>query len=132
MEKIYAPIDNKNLMEDGFEDDIFQDFYHATDHRQHNNVRHLVGIVKLGDDCDAYVDVHWHFGDAAITITMLAANPFYGNMDEQRDVLWRHYEDVFRDMERGCNENCFPDETFHVGLKRDDYKLEVSFWWEVE
>ena len=132
MEKFYAPIDNKDLMEDGFEDDIFRDFYPAPDHRQKNNVRHLVGLLHLGYRCDAILDVHWHFGDAAITITMLAANPFCDSHDEQMNEVLCHYEQVFREMERGCNENCAPDVTYHIDLKRDGYKIEVSFWTEVE
>jgi len=45
---IYAPIDNKNLLEDAFEDDVFGGFYAAPDHRKHN-IRHLVGHVRTAD-----------------------------------------------------------------------------------
>ena len=32
--KYFATIDNKNLMEDGFEDYVFEDLMPATDHRK--------------------------------------------------------------------------------------------------
>lgn len=135
MKKYYATIDNKNLLEDGFEDDLFRDFYPATDHRK-NNVRHLVGNVEVKEDktpiCDAYVDVIWHFGDAAITITMLGCNPFCDEVDVQFEELCKFYESKFKEWEDASNENAFEGETFHIGVERKECSLEVSFWWEID
>lgn len=131
--KYYARIDNKDLLEDGFEDDLFANFYPATDHRK-NNVRHLIGSVVIKEDkttiCDAFVDVNWHFGDSAITITMLACNPFCDNEDCQRDELFNYYEKMLREREKATTENCFSGDSFHVGIERKKNKMEVTFWWE--
>lgn len=135
MKKYYAPIDNKNLLEDGFEDDLFGDFMPGTDHRK-NNVRHLIGHKQIFENksivCDAIVEAKWHFGDAAITITMLACCPFCDNEEEQRNTLFKYYESKFKEMEDACNENCMEDESFHIGIERKENQLEVSFWWEVD
>jgi len=135
MKKYFATIDNKNLLEDGFEDDLFRDFYPATDHRK-GNVRHLIGMVEVKEDkipiCDAFVDVKWHFGDAAITITMLGCNPFCDEKEVQFDELCKFYESKFKEMEDASNENCMEDESFHIGIERKENQLEVSFWWEVD
>lgn len=126
MEKIYAPIDNKNLMEDPFEDEVFRDFYAAWDHRNRNGVRHLFGHCEDDEQMyDAIVEVKWHYGDAAITITVLAV-PGTEDYDEVRDNIFAHYERVFKEWE--CPEN----ENLHVGFKCFDNAMEVTFWWEVE
>ena len=74
MEKIYAPIDNKNLTEDGLEDDVFRDFYWAPDHRTGSKRRHLIGSVKT-ENYDAMVDVKWFYGDHSIDIQVIAIQP---------------------------------------------------------
>lgn len=130
MEKIPAPIDNKNLMEDGFVDDVFRDFYYATDHRK-NSVRHLLGTINLGDNdkellgMEAYVDVKWKFGDASITITLLAYNPCE-SLDDIRDAVFNHYRSVFKAWE--CDEN--PD--LVVDFYQLNDKLNVIFYFYVE
>ena len=52
---IPAPIDNKNLSEDSFEDEVFGDFYACKDHRDGSRSRHLFGTLNLDSD-DYYVD----------------------------------------------------------------------------
>lgn len=131
MERFDAPIDNKNLCEDGFEDDVFREFSYAPDHRNGKGVRHLVGTVCLGDydkellGLDAIVDVKWHWGDSHITITLLAYNQTE-NLDEVRTEVFKHYRQVFKAWE--CEDN--PD------LKVDFYqlgdKLNVIFYFECE
>lgn len=69
LELIAAPIDNKNLMEDPFEDEIFADFYAAADHRK-DGKRHLIGYKKEWADC--YLDVFWEYGWNTVRITVLA------------------------------------------------------------
>ncbi len=136
MKKYFATIDNKNLLEDGFEDELFGDLMPATDHRKNNNVRHLIGSKQIKEDkslvCDAIVEAKWNFGDAAITITMLACNPFCDNEADQRDTLFKYYESKFKESEQASNENCFEGESFHVGFERKENSLEVTMWWEVD
>lgn len=80
-ELIPAPIDNKNLMEDAFEDDVFEDFYAAPDHRRDRN-RHLVGTKG-----EAYVDVSWEYGSHAIQIKVIAVNPIEDFKETSKNVL---------------------------------------------
>ena len=131
--KMYAPIDNKNLLEDGFEDDLFVDLMPAVNHRK-NNVRHLIGHKQITMDkslvCDAIVEAKWHFGDAAITIKMLACCPFCDDEEEQWDVLFKDYERKFKEMEKCTNENLFEGESFHIGIERNENEMHVSFWYE--
>lgn len=131
MEKIAAPIDNKNLCEDGFEDDVFRDFSFAPDHRNGKGVRHLIGTVNLADydkellGLEAIVDVKWNWGDSFITITLLAYNPTE-NLHEVRDELFKHYRQVFKAWE--CEDN--PElvvEFYELGDK-----LNVIFYFESE
>lgn len=123
MERIYAPIDNKNLMEDGFEDDVFQDFYYAPNHRW-NNIRHLVGSVKT-ENYDALVDVQWSFGSHSIDIQLLAYQPSE-NKDDVEQEVFDHYERVFKAWE--CEDN--PD--LVVKTRRINGILTVSFYFEYE
>lgn len=130
MERISAPIDNKNLMEDGFTDDVFRDFYHATDHYK-NHVRHLVGTINLADydkeliGMEAYVDVKWNFGNSHITITLLAYNPCE-NLHDVKQAVFDHYRNVFKEWE--CDEN----EGLVVDFYQLNDKLNVIFYYEVE
>ena len=131
MTRIDAPIDNKNLMEDPFEDEVFGDFDYAPDHRNGKGTRHLVGRVNLADydkellGLEAVVDVKWHYGGSHITITLLAYNRTE-NLDEVRDEIFKHYRQVFKAWE--CEDN--PD------LKVEFYQLNnqrnVIFYFECE
>ena len=123
MEKIYAPIDNKNLMEDPFEDDVFRDFYAAPEHRKGKR-RHLIGHVKT-ENYDAFVDVKWNYGDASIDIQVIAIQSSE-DYELVRDEVFDHYEKVFKEWE--CEEN----ENLRVGFNRVLGILNVSFWWEVD
>ena len=131
MERFDAPIDNKNLMEDGFEDDVFREFDFAPDHRNGKGVRHLVGRVCLGDydkellGLDAIVDVKWNWGDSHITITLLAYNQTE-NLNEVRDEVFKHYRKVFKEWENESNED------LRVDFYQLGDKLNVIFYFEVE
>lgn len=129
MKKISAPIDNKNLMEDPFEDEVFRDFYAAYDHRK-NNRRHLIGhkTVKdmFGMDCeDGIVDVAWHYGDASITITLLAV-PGTEDWENTRDYIFEDYRRTFKAWE--CPEN----EGLRVKFYELRNQLNVIFYYECE
>ena len=100
MEKIYAPIDNKNLMEDGFEDNVFRDFYWAPDHRK-KKCRHLIGMVKT-ENYDAMVEVKWNFGDSAIEIMVVGLQPTE-DYEFVRNEVFDHYERVFKAWQ--CEDN---------------------------
>ncbi len=131
MEKIDAPIDNKNLMEDPFEDEVFGDFYYAPDHRQGNNVRHLIGTVNLGDydkeliGLEAMVEVKWHWGDSHIEIKLIGYNSTE-NLEEVRDEVFKHYRKVFKAWE--CDDN----EDLRVEFYQLNNQLNVIFYFEVE
>lgn len=129
--KIYAPIDNKNLMEDAFEDDVFRDFYPAPEHRAYKR-RHLVGLKQVKDEYghytgeDGYVDVKWNYGDHSIDIQVLAASPHGGDYETVRDAIFTAYEQEFRQWQ--CPEN----EGLVVETKRVLGILTVSFYFENE
>lgn len=123
MERIYAPIDNKNLMEDSFEDDVFRDFYWAPMHRT-STLRHLVGMVKT-ENYDAMVDVKWSFGEHQIDIQVIGIQPSE-NIDEVRREVFDHYERTFKAWQ--CEDN--------PGLVVETHEvlsiLTVSFYFEVD
>ena len=131
MTRIDAPIDNKNLCEDGFEDDVFRNFSFAPDHRNGKGVRHLVGTVNLADynkellGLEAIVDVKWNWGDSFITITLLAYNPTE-SLHEVRDEVFKHYKKVFKAWE--CEDN--PD--LKVEFYQLNNQLNVIFYFECE
>lgn len=129
MEKIAAPIDNKNLMSDPFENDVFGDFYAAYDHRVGRS-RHLIGHKTVKDengiDCESgLVDVQWKWGDNCVRITLLAI-PGTEDWDMTRKYIFNDYRDTFKSWE--CEEN--PD------LKVEFYELKntltVIFYFECE
>lgn len=124
MEKIYAPIDNKNLMEDPFEDEVFRDFYWAPDHRTGSKRRHLIGSVKT-ENYDAMVDVKWHWGDHSIDIQVIAIQPTE-DIDDVRREVFDHYEQTFKAWQ--CEDN----EDLVVETKRVLGILTVSFYFECE
>ncbi len=133
MERIKAPIDNKNLMEDPFEDEVFCDgFLQAADHRK-GGKRHLVGTKKVKDDkgfTDAMgiVDVKWSYGDNCVTITILAIDGVATSYDweEYRRMIFDDYRREFKSWECPENENLVVD-FYELGNM-----LNVIFYWEVE
>ena len=113
MEKnlVEAPIDNKNLCEDPFEDDVFRDFYEARDHRERKN-RHLVGFVQVRDEripscinAEGYVDVSWGYGDNTVTIKLLAANTCCDEFEETKRIIFEYYTKIFSGWMNDDNEN---------------------------
>lgn len=124
MEKIYAPIDNKNLMEDGFEDEVFRDFYWAPDHRAGSKRRHLIGSVKT-ENYDAMVDVKWSFGGHSVDIQVIAIQPTE-DKDLVEQEVFDHYEQVFKAWQ--CEDN----EGLVVETKRVLGILTVSFYFECD
>lgn len=101
MAKIYAPIDNKNLLEDPFEDEVFKDFYAAPDHRvMGGKRRHLIGRKTVTDKYGMYygdgiVDVKWCYGDHSIDIQVLAV-PGTEDYETVRDAIFDDYEREFK------------------------------------
>lgn len=128
MEKIAAPIDNKNIMEDPFEDVVFGNFDAARDHRQ-KGVRHLVGykmVYEDGIECErGLVDVRWKYGDNFVTITLLAV-PMTEDWEDTRRHIFDSYKQEFKAWE--CEDN--------PGLVVEFYelqdKLNVIFYFETE
>ena len=130
MEKIAAPIDNKNIMEDPFEDEVFGDFYAAHDHRASKR-RHLIGRKRVQNedgfdyDADALVDVRWVWGDNCVTITLLAV-PRTEDWEDTRRHIFDAYKREFKAWE--CEDN--------EGLVVEFYELgdmlNVIFYFEVE
>lgn len=124
-----APIDNKNLLEDPFEDDVFGNFYAAYDHRDGSRSRHLIGNLKINTDdlyIDAIIDVSWIYGENIICIKMLACPPTE-DFDEMLKDVRKYYEQIFKGWENPDNENL--KVKFVEGL-RD--RLGVGFFFEVE
>lgn len=132
MERISAPIDNKNLMEDGL-DEIIDDLYEAPDHNKGGH-RHKVGFLQLNDSngdliCEAYVDVSWRYGDNAVEIQLLAFNEHVNYLEETTQEVFNHYTRFFKGWENDANE----------GLRVECYEmrsstplLRVSFYFECE
>ena len=132
MKRIYAPIDNKNLMEDGL-DEIIEDLYEAPDHYKGDH-RHKVGFLQLKDNngdliCEACVDVSWHFGDNAVEIQLLAFNEHVNYLEETKQEVFNYYTRFFKEWENEANE----------GLRVECHEmfnstptLRVSFYFECE
>lgn len=93
---IPAPIDNKNLMEDSFEDDIFSGFYEAFGHGYYGQ-RHLIGMKG-----DAYVDVKWHYASNEMLVQVIAVKRSE-DFDSVSDEVLCEYERIFSEFE--CDEN---------------------------
>lgn len=125
---IPAPIDNKNLLEDPFEDDVFRDFYQGSDHRKGNNKRHLIGTVSVDTDAiyfDGFVEVKWNWGSNTICIELIAC-PASEDYFSMKDDFFKYYEGIFKEWE------CPDNEDLRIQFKREDNKLYVSFYFEVE
>lgn len=102
MKRIYAPIDNKNLMEDGL-NEIIEDLYDAPDHYKGGH-RHKIGFLQLKDNdddviCEACVDVSWLFGDNAVEIKLLAFNENVNCLEETKQEVFKHYTRFFKGWE---------------------------------
>ncbi len=126
---IPAPIDNKNLMEDAFEDDVFCDsFLAARDHRK-KSVRHFIGLAEVYDDefpkCvnyAGYVDVSWNYGGNVVTIKVIgvcASEDF----DESRNEIFNHYRKLFKSWE--CESN--PDLVVRFSSENDTLYVQFYF-----
>lgn len=126
---IPAPIDNKNLCEDGFEDEVFRDFYQASDHRKGTNKRHLIGALHVdsyetnGLYIDGFVDVKWQWGDNTICIELIAC-PASEDFLSMREDFAKHYTNVFKGWEN-------PDNPYLVVKTfQKENKLYVSFFFK--
>lgn len=128
MERFPAPIDDKNLMEDPFTEDVFGNFYMAPDHMTWMR-RHLIGLLKVKENeeyvGDAYVDVKWMWGGNAVDIQVIAISRTE-DYKYLRDLVFDHYEKVFKEWQ--CEDN--PD--LVVETKRVLDILTVSFYFDVE
>lgn len=133
MKKIAAPIDNKNLCEDPFEDEVFGDgFMQAYDHRDGSRTRHLIGTKDVVEDGvvneTGLVDVRWKWGDNCVHITLLAVSGCSDTNDWEytRRHIFDDYRRIFKEWE--CPEN--------EGLRVEFYELKnqlnVMFYFEVE
>jgi len=132
MNRIPAPIDNKNLLEDPFEDDVFGDFYQACDHRDGSRTRHLVGTkTAIEDGIPAWsgiVDVRWKWGDNCIRITLLAVSGCADTSDweDARKYIFDDYRRTFKAWE--CPEN----EGLRVEFYELGNQLNVIFYFETD
>ena len=116
MEKIYAPIDNKNIMEDCLEDEVFGNFYAASDHR-HGKLRHLIGLKD-----NALVDVTWSQGYHIVTINVIAVAPTE-DFGVVRQETYDSYYKVFKEWE---NDRLQVHFTYFAG------ELNVSFYFKID
>jgi hypothetical protein len=128
MEKIKAPIDNKNLLEDPFTDEVFGEFDAAHDHYS-GGVRHLIGrktVIEDGVECESgLVDVRWKWGDNCVTITLLAV-PKSEDWEYIRRCIFDAYKQEFKAWE--CEDN--PDLVVEFYELLD--KLNVIFYFKCE
>ena len=124
--KCEAPIDNKNLTEDGFEDDVFQDLYAASDHRK-RGMRHLIGYHReWGSEVGgAIIEAKWHYGEHMVVINVLAAAP-QEDFDEVCKEVFAAATDTFKAWQ--CDDN--PDLVVETEVR--DHSLIVSFYFETE
>ena len=134
MERIAAPLDDKNLCDDSLRDDVFRDCYQAADMK--GGKSHLIGLVKVdeyeenGVFLDAIVDVQWKFASNIIRIELLACT-CQEDFFSMRDDFFRYYERVFKEWEQGMIDNCVAPDSACVEFKRWGNVLYVSFWWLV-
>jgi len=130
MGKIAAPIDNKNIMEDPFEDEVFGDFDAAYDHRDGSKTRHLIGRKTVDDErgvpCESgLVDARWKWGDNCVTITLLAV-PRTEDWEDPRRHIFDSYKQEFKAWE------CPDNEGLVVEFYELQDKLNVIFYFECE
>lgn len=131
---IPAPIDNKNLVEDAFEDatEIFGDFYDGKDHHV-NGQRHLVGLVQIYDEefpkcvnAEGYVEVWWKYGGNAVTIKVLANNPCMEDYEETCKDIFDYYKKQFKSWE------CESNPGLVVEFEDSEDSLFVAFYWNLD
>ena len=125
---IPAPIDNKNLLEDPFEDEVFADFYACKDHRDGSRTRHLMGTLNLDSDdyyVDGFMEVNWKFGGHKVIISLKAV-PQTEDIEQMRDDCYKYYENLFKSWE--CEDN----EGLVVKTSRMYDNLYVKFYFEVD
>lgn len=123
LELIEAPIDNKNLMEDAFEDDVFVDFYAAADHRK-NGHRHLIGYKKEWSDC--YLDVYWEYGWNTVRITVLAIP----GTEDFENVCQEVYDGVRKEFSEWEDDD--NDSHIHVSFLLSGNTIYVHFFFDME
>lgn len=132
MEKIPAPFDGKNLVDDSLRDDVFRDCYQCDDMTDSRG--HLLGHVSADTDevwLDAIVDVRWSSSWNTLRIELMAC-PAQSDFFSMRDDFFRYYEQVFRQWEQDSKENGFDGKGFYVEFKREGNVLFASFWWDPE
>ncbi len=131
MEKIAAPFDGKNLIDDDLRDVVFQNCYWAADMKGGRS--HMIGHVdvdsydKDGIYLDAIVDAQWSDSSNTIRIELLAC-PCQEDFFSMRDDFFRHYEGIFREWEQGLKDNCIEPDSAEVDFKREGNVLYVSFY----
>ena len=132
MEKIAAPFDGKNLIDDNLRDEVFQGCYECAD--MTSRMGHLLGHVSVdtydedGIFLDCIVDAQWSAMSNTIRLELKAC-PTTTDFFSMRDDFFRYYEGIFREWETGLKENCVEPDTAEVEFKRDGNVLYVSFWW---
>jgi len=125
---IPAPIDNKNLLEDPFEDEVFMDFYATKYHRTTRRRRNLVGTIRCKNDnsyIDAIVAVEWLYGDSCINIQVVAVPPTENFNDMRKDV-YAYYRKIFSEWMNPDNPG------LRVEFNEQNEILQVSFYFEVD
>lgn len=122
MMKMVAPIDDRNILEDPIEDEVFRDFYVEPYHKK-SRWRNVIGTVKT-ENYDAIVAAAWEFGDNEIQVNVVGYQPTE-DIDEVRKEVYDHYEQVFKSWQ--CEDNpCLVVETERT------YLLSVKFYYEIE
>ena len=129
MKLISAPIDNKNLMEDSFED-MFDNFYKAPYHYE-GGFRHMIGYVRAQEGscvyAEGYAEVEWWYGANTIKIHVIAV-PQQENFDEMTEGILNYYKNIFSSWQ--CEEN--PGLVVRFSEYKGDGELFVNFYFEVE
>ena len=124
-----AQIDNKNLLEDPFEDEVFGDFYAASDHRDGSRTRHLFGSLKLDTDdyyVDGFVEAMWKYGEAWLRISLKAVPPTE-DFEEMRKDCYEYYTKIFKSWECPDNEGLVVKTSVIAGSV-----LLIRFYFEVD
>ena len=99
MEKIPAPIDNKNIMEDAIDDEVFRGFYLGNEGGFRR--RHMIGTVDT-ESYSAIVEAKWKFGENSIDIKLVGTKPGDEPDDVRREVF-ELYEHMFKAWQ--CEDN---------------------------
>ena len=132
MEKIAAPFDGKNLVDDTLRDDVFQGCYECDDMKGRKS--HMVGRVSEDSDkvcLDCIVDAQWSDSSNTLRIELLAC-PCQTDFFSMRDDFFRYFEEQFKEWEVALKDNCVGSDSAEVEFKREGNVLYVSFWWLAE